>query len=81
MTGAKCSPVFLAVNFKGMFTLEPDSIHIDLIPQFTSYETGSIHYDRVCPTTQLTACTRNSAQLFFHMIGPAFVNRSANMLL
>ena len=35
---------------KGLPTLDLDSIHINLAPQSTSYEIGSIHYDCVCTT-------------------------------
>ena len=63
-----------------MSALEPDSIHVDITPQSTSYETGSIHYDRICTTNPTHSCNRNCAQLFAHVIGHAFVNRSAERL-
>ena len=40
---------------EGVSALEPNSIHIDFTLQYTSYETGSIHFDHV-HTTNLTRC-------------------------
>ena len=57
---------------KGVSALEPDSIRIDFTLQSTSYETGSIHFDRV-RTTNLTRCDCAQGPLLVHVIGRALI--------
>ena len=54
-------------KFKGVSALEPDSIHIDITLQSTSYETRSIYLDHV----------RTSCTLFVNMIARTFSNKSS----
>ena len=57
-----------------MSTLEPDSIHIDLTLQSTSYETGPIHFDHV-RTMNLHRCDRaKGCYLFMWLAAPSFIN-------
>ena len=73
----KSSRTLLRLLNKGVSALEPDSIQIDSTLQSTSYETGSINFDRV-RTTNLTRCDRAQFPLCVHVTGRAFFKKSSS---
>ena len=71
----------MEIYCKGLSTLEPNSIHIDLTPQYPRMKLDQSTTIASALRTQLTGCNRNHAQLFAHVIGRAFINSTADMLL